>query len=201
MTSANDIAAAADALTRGELVAFPTETVYGLGADATDDRAVALVFAILERDAEVAARLPNRDREIAFHRDSRTNAGGDARDRRVLDAAALREAGVIVPEELGADRAAMLVLEGVSGPERWLEVPALHRPLPAAAARNDVGGVLVEGAESDKENPHPQDRGARAGEGLAGHVEHVGESRGDVCASRRLLDGGGRCRGLGLLRG
>jgi len=37
-----------------------------------------------------------------------------------LDAAALREAGVIVPEELGADRAAMLVLEGASGPERWL---------------------------------------------------------------------------------
>ncbi len=29
----------------GELVAFPTETVYGLGADATDERAVAAVFA------------------------------------------------------------------------------------------------------------------------------------------------------------
>ena len=29
----------------GGLVAFPTETVYGLGADATDDRAVARIFA------------------------------------------------------------------------------------------------------------------------------------------------------------
>ena len=29
----------------GELVAFPTETVYGLGGDATDDRAVAAIFA------------------------------------------------------------------------------------------------------------------------------------------------------------
>jgi len=29
----------------GGLVAFPTETVYGLGADATDDRAVASIFA------------------------------------------------------------------------------------------------------------------------------------------------------------
>ena len=29
----------------GRLVAFPTETVYGLGADATDDRAVAALFA------------------------------------------------------------------------------------------------------------------------------------------------------------
>jgi L-threonylcarbamoyladenylate synthase len=28
----------------GRLVAFPTETVYGLGADATDDRAVAAIF-------------------------------------------------------------------------------------------------------------------------------------------------------------
>ena len=51
MTSANDIAAAANALKRGELVAFPTETVYGLGADATDDRAVASVFAVKGRPA------------------------------------------------------------------------------------------------------------------------------------------------------
>ncbi|HEY0837960.1 MAG TPA: L-threonylcarbamoyladenylate synthase [Azospirillum sp.] len=32
-------------LRAGELVAFPTETVYGLGADATDDHAVAAIFA------------------------------------------------------------------------------------------------------------------------------------------------------------
>lgn len=38
------IAAAARILRSGGLVAFPTETVYGLGADATDDRAVARVF-------------------------------------------------------------------------------------------------------------------------------------------------------------
>ncbi len=36
---------AAEALIAGELVAFPTETVYGLGADATRDQAVAKVFA------------------------------------------------------------------------------------------------------------------------------------------------------------
>jgi len=39
------IAAAADALAAGELVAFPTETVYGLGARADDDRAVARIYA------------------------------------------------------------------------------------------------------------------------------------------------------------
>ena len=36
---------AAGILRAGGLVAFPTETVYGLGGDATDDRAVAAIFA------------------------------------------------------------------------------------------------------------------------------------------------------------
>jgi L-threonylcarbamoyladenylate synthase len=39
-----NIADAVAALERGDLVAFPTETVYGLGADATSDRAVARVY-------------------------------------------------------------------------------------------------------------------------------------------------------------
>lgn len=34
----------ADMLKKGEVIAFPTETVYGLGADATNDRAVAKIF-------------------------------------------------------------------------------------------------------------------------------------------------------------
>ncbi|HEX9568284.1 MAG TPA: L-threonylcarbamoyladenylate synthase [Rhodospirillales bacterium] len=42
---ADHIAAAARAIRDGALVAFPTETVYGLGADATNDEAVAKVFA------------------------------------------------------------------------------------------------------------------------------------------------------------
>ncbi|MEI9888327.1 MAG: L-threonylcarbamoyladenylate synthase [Rhizomicrobium sp.] len=41
---ARAIAEAARLLRAGGLVAFPTETVYGLGADATDGRAVARVF-------------------------------------------------------------------------------------------------------------------------------------------------------------
>jgi L-threonylcarbamoyladenylate synthase len=36
---------AATALREGRLVAFPTETVYGLGGDATSDRAVAAIYA------------------------------------------------------------------------------------------------------------------------------------------------------------
>lgn len=42
---ATAIAEAADALRRGELVALPTETVYGLAADAANGEAVARIFA------------------------------------------------------------------------------------------------------------------------------------------------------------
>ena len=45
MKSPREINLAVEALKKGELVAFPTETVYGLGADATSDQAVAKLFA------------------------------------------------------------------------------------------------------------------------------------------------------------
>ncbi|MDP2148485.1 MAG: L-threonylcarbamoyladenylate synthase [Parvibaculum sp.] len=38
------IARAGELIREGKLVAFPTETVYGLGADASDDKAVARIF-------------------------------------------------------------------------------------------------------------------------------------------------------------
>ena len=48
-TDPRAIATAVAALRAGEVVAFPTETVYGLGADALNERAVAQVFAIKGR--------------------------------------------------------------------------------------------------------------------------------------------------------
>jgi len=45
----DDLDRAADILRAGGLVAFPTETVYGLGADATDARAVARIFVAKDR--------------------------------------------------------------------------------------------------------------------------------------------------------
>jgi L-threonylcarbamoyladenylate synthase len=44
-----NIAAAARTLTAGKLVAFPTETVYGLGGNALNDRAVAAIYAAKNR--------------------------------------------------------------------------------------------------------------------------------------------------------
>ena len=47
--SASHISAAAEIINKGGLVAFPTETVYGLGADATNDKAVAKIFEVKQR--------------------------------------------------------------------------------------------------------------------------------------------------------
>jgi len=53
---------AAAKLRAGELVAFPTETVYGLGADATNDDAVAGIFAAKQRPSfnPLISHFPDR---------------------------------------------------------------------------------------------------------------------------------------------
>lgn len=48
----NDILAAASALKNGKLVAFPTETVYGLGADAQNQEAVSRIYQAKGRPAD-----------------------------------------------------------------------------------------------------------------------------------------------------
>ena len=73
---------AAALLRAGELVAFPTETVYGLGADATNDRAVEAIFRVKGRPrsdplivhlasvewvGRVARDLPDRTLALARH--------------------------------------------------------------------------------------------------------------------------------------
>ncbi|GAX25287.1 hypothetical protein FisN_5Lh370 [Fistulifera solaris] len=60
----NDIPACGERLRLGELVAFPTETVYGLGCHALDVNAVAKVFAAKERpltDPLIVHVLETRD--------------------------------------------------------------------------------------------------------------------------------------------
>ncbi len=66
MTIASTISKAAALLRDGGLVAFPTETVYGLGADATNDAGVARIFAAKQRPQfnPLIAHLP--DAEAAF---------------------------------------------------------------------------------------------------------------------------------------
>ena len=74
------MARAAETLRRGGLVAFPTETVYGLGADATNAAAVRRIFEVKQRPAtsplivhsdseemarEYAAEWPRRASDLA----------------------------------------------------------------------------------------------------------------------------------------
>ena len=48
----DEIKKAAQALKDGHLVAFPTETVYGLGADATNEKAVSRVYSVKARPTD-----------------------------------------------------------------------------------------------------------------------------------------------------
>ena len=50
--TADTISKAAQALKSGHLVAFPTETVYGLGADATNEKAVSRIYSVKGRPSD-----------------------------------------------------------------------------------------------------------------------------------------------------
>lgn len=50
--TADTISNAAQALKDGHLVAFPTETVYGLGADATNEKAVSRIYSVKGRPSD-----------------------------------------------------------------------------------------------------------------------------------------------------
>jgi L-threonylcarbamoyladenylate synthase len=60
------ISDAAAAINRGEAVVYPTETVYGLGADATDPQAVDRVFELKNRPYDKPLSVAFADRETAF---------------------------------------------------------------------------------------------------------------------------------------
>jgi len=62
------IAQAAQRLVDGGLLALPTETVYGLGARADDDAAVARIFAAKGRPADhpLIVHVPNREAALHF---------------------------------------------------------------------------------------------------------------------------------------
>jgi L-threonylcarbamoyladenylate synthase len=66
-----EVRRAAEILRAGGLVAFPTETVYGLGADAAKEKAVARLYAVKRRPADhpVILHLHSLERALAWARD------------------------------------------------------------------------------------------------------------------------------------
>jgi L-threonylcarbamoyladenylate synthase len=93
---------AAQRLAAGELVALPTETVYGLGARADDDAAVARVFAAKGRpsDHPLIVHVPDAESARAFA------AEWPERAQRLVDAFWPGPLTVIVPRAAGQAAAA-----------------------------------------------------------------------------------------------
>jgi len=58
---------AAKAISDGDVVAFPTETVYGLGANALDDKAIAKIFEIKKRPQHNPLIVHFHDKNIVEH--------------------------------------------------------------------------------------------------------------------------------------
>lgn len=61
---AEDLADAVAALKRGDVIVFPTETLYGLGADALDAAAVEKVFQLKGRDPDSPIPVLVADRDM-----------------------------------------------------------------------------------------------------------------------------------------
>ena len=68
----SEVRRAAQILRAGGLVAFPTETVYGLGADASSESAIARLYAVKRRPADhpVILHFPNADTAFTWARNA-----------------------------------------------------------------------------------------------------------------------------------
>jgi len=129
---------AADALTAGDLVVYPTETVYGLGADALDAEAVERVFETKGRDRSKPVSLAVPDAEAALEYTHST-----ARERRFMHeflpgpVTVVVERGEAVPDVLtaGSDRV------GVRVPDHDRALALLERFAPITATSANVSGT------------------------------------------------------------
>lgn len=159
------VARAARLLVNGGLVAFPTETVYGLGGDATNDRAVARIFA--------AKRRPRFNPLIAHVADratAETLAVFDARARQVAERFWPGPLTLVLPRRPDA-KVSLLVSAGLD--TLALRVPA--HPVAAALLTAAARPIAAPSAN-------------RSGAVSPTRAEHVAESLGE--AVDLILDGG-----------
>ncbi|RZU00574.1 L-threonylcarbamoyladenylate synthase [Rivibacter subsaxonicus] len=167
------IARAAQALADGELVAFPTETVYGLGARADDDGAVRKIFAAKGRPADhpLIVHVPDVAGAEAFAAELPPVA------RRLIEAFWPGPLTVIVPRrpELGAAAAGGQATIGLRSPAH-----PVARALLEAAARLGVPGLAAPSAN-------------RFGRVSPTSAQHVAS---EFDAGLRILDGGDCALGI-----
>lgn len=159
------IAAAAVLIRAGRLVAFPTETVYGLGADAGNEQAVAAIFAAKGRPRfnPLIVHVPDLAAAAAL-------AVLDARARRLAEAFWPGPLTLVLPRRAGA-RLSLLVSAG-------LDTVALRAPGdPVAQALLAAAAVPIAAPSAN-----------RSGTISPTRAEHVAAgSIGDVAM---ILDGG-----------
>jgi len=164
---AAEIAAAADALARGELVAMPTETVYGLAARADDDAAVARIFAAKGRpsDHPLIVHVADASQVPAFAAEVSPAAA------RLMDAFWPGPLTLILRRRPGVAEAAV-----AGQPSVALRMPShpVARALLRAAASRGVAGVAAPSAN-------------RFGHVSPTRAEHV---RAEFGPALRVLDGG-----------
>ncbi len=145
---------AAAKLAAGELVAFPTETVYGLGARADDDAAVAKIFAAKGRPADHPLIVHVASRETA----ARFAASWSDAAQRLADAFWPGPLTLILPRRDGIAAAAAGGQPSIG--LRWPAHPVAVALLREAAARG-VPGVAGPSAN----------RFGRVSPTTAGHVQ------------------------------
>lgn len=145
-------------LQQGQVVAFPTETVYGLGADATSDQAVARIFAAKGRPADnplivhighieqlpqVAADVPDTAKALmdAFWPGALTVILPKQAGLSPSVTAGLDSVGVRLP----SDPVALALLRGVSLPIAAPSANVSGRPSPTTAEHvaEDLDGKVA----------------------------------------------------------
>jgi L-threonylcarbamoyladenylate synthase len=154
---------AAEALRRGELVAFPTETVYGLGANALDPAAVASIFTAKGRPADnplivhIASleALPPLVREIT------------PLARKLFAAFSPGPLTLILPKSAAVPEVVTAGLETVA-----VRIPA-H---PVARRLIELAGVPVAAPSANRSGRPSPTRGWHVAADLAGRISYIIEA-------------------------
>ena len=135
MATDADISGAAETLRRGGLVAFPTETVYGLGADADNAAALARLYAVKGRPGE---------HPVIVHVGAPAQLDEWAAD---VPVAALRLGDALWPGPLTlVVRRAARVLDGVTGGGDTVGVRVPDQPVALALLHAFAGGIAAPSA-------------------------------------------------------
>jgi len=133
----SDMERAADAIRDGDLVVYPTETVYGLGADALDPDAIERVFEAKGRDRNdpISLAVPTVERAFEF-------VSASPREKRFMreflpgPITVVTTKREVVPDELTGGRPRV----GVRVPDHDLALQLLDTVAPITATSANVSG-------------------------------------------------------------